>query len=207
MRIEHWLFACVIGGSIAAPVCGAQVPPSSSSVAEPAPEAEQVVAAVLPLPMEFRESARVLGYRPGSPRLVVLRDGKGAFTCLATDPAASRFHVACYHRSLEPFMARGRALRAAGVKGGEVDSVRFREVRAGRLTLPRQAAALYSLTGAANSFDPVTGSAPTARALHVVYMPGATAESTGLSARPAEGTPWIMFPGTPKAHIMFVPRM
>jgi len=46
-----------------------------------------------------------------------------------------------------------------------------------------------------------------ARPLIVIYIPGATETSTGLSAKPAEGTPWIMFPGTPKAHIMFVPRM
>jgi len=38
-------------------------------------------------------------------------------------------------------------------------------------------------------------------------MPGATTASTGLSAKPAEGTPWIMFPGTPKAHIMLTPKM
>ena len=52
---------------------------------------------------------------------------------------------------LEPFMARGRALRASGVTGDRVDRVRFREARAGRLALPRQPAALYSLTGTAGS--------------------------------------------------------
>ena len=29
----------------------------------------------------------------------------------------------------------------------------------------------------------------------------------GLSTTPVEGAPWIMHPGTPKAHIMFAPRM
>jgi hypothetical protein len=37
------------------------------------------------------------------------------FTCLASDPAVARFHVACYHHSLEPFMACGRALREQGI--------------------------------------------------------------------------------------------
>src|SRR5690349_24727504 len=101
-------------------------------------EARQVASAVLPLPAEFREQARVLGYRAGSAGLVVLREGKGPFTCLASDPAATRFHVACYHESLEPFMARGRALRAAGTTGARVDSVRFAEVRSGRLVMPHQ---------------------------------------------------------------------
>jgi hypothetical protein len=173
----------------------------------PAPDAEQITAAVLPLPTEFRESARVLGYHADAHKLVELRAGSGPFTCLAADPANKGFHVACYHKSLEPFMARGRELRAGGVKGDQVDSARFAEVRKGKLKMPTQAASLYSLTGAAGSFNASTGTTTGARALFVVYMPGATTATTGLSAKPAEGTPWIMFPGTPKAHIMFVPKM
>lgn len=169
--------------------------------------AQQIAAAVLPLPLEFRAGATVLGYHAGSPALVPLRTGTGAFTCLASNPALSRFHVACYHNSLEPFMARGRALRAAGTKDDQVDSVRFREVRARRLKVPRQPAALYSITGPVGSYDSTTGKTNGARSLYVVYIPFATAESTGISAQPAQGTPWIMFPGTPKAHIMFVPSM
>ena len=173
----------------------------------PAPDAEQITAAVLPLPMEFRQSARVLGYRPFEHKLVELRAGTGPFTCLATDPANKGFHVACYHKSLEPFMARGRELRANGVKGDQVDSARFAEVRTGKLTMPTQAASLYSLTGPAGAFNASTGTTTGARSLFVVYMPGATTATTGISAKPAEGTPWIMYPGTPKAHIMFVPKM
>lgn len=162
---------------------------------------------MLPLPADFRESARVLGYRAGATGLVRLRDGAGPFTCLASNPANKGFHVACYHASLEPFMARGRALRASGVTGDNVDSARFAEVRTGKLRMPAQPAALYSLTGPAGSFNASTGTTTGAQALFVVYMAGATTASTGLSAKPAEGTPWIMYPGTPKAHIMFVPRM
>jgi hypothetical protein len=179
---------------------------AASASAAPLTAAQQIAAAVLPLPAEFRAGARVLGYRAGSTGLVTLRQGIGPFTCLAADPAAPRFHVACYHQSLEPFMARGRALRAEGVKGERVDTVRFAEVKRGRLAMPKQAA-LYSLTGPKESYDAATGAVAGARQLVVIYMPGATAASTGLSTKPAQGTPWIMFPGTPKAHIMLVPKM
>ena len=168
------------------------------------PAAQQIAAAVLPLPTEFRANASVLGYGADG-KLTTLRAGSGPFTCLASDPKAERFHVACYHRSMEPFMARGRELRASGVTGERVDTARFAEVRAGKLKMPNAPAALYSLTGGA--FDPAKGTAPGARALYVIYIPGSTAESTGIPARPSEGTPWIMFPGTPKAHVMFVPTM
>lgn len=185
---------------------GAQGSSSSASAAS-LTEAQQIASAVLPLPAEFRADARVLGYRDGGRRLVSLRNGGGSFVCLASDPVAERFHVACYHRSLEPFMARGRSLRAAGVKGDQVDTARFAEIRKGRLAMPKQPAALYSLTGPVGSYDATTNSVSGARALNVIYIAGATSASTGLSVAPTQGTPWLMFPGTPKAHIMLVPKM
>jgi hypothetical protein len=194
----------LIGLGISAAPLGAQA--TSASVVVP-PAAEQIAAAVLPLPAQFRADATVLGYRAGSPRLVTLRDAKGAFVCLASDPAADGFHVACYHRSLEPFMARGRVLRAAGVKDDRVDSTRFAEVRAGTLAMPSHPAALYQLFGPRGAYDSKSGTAPQARSLFVVYLPGATAASTGLSTQPAPDAPWLMLPGTPKAHIMFQPKM
>jgi hypothetical protein len=202
MRIGRWL----IGLGVTPVALLAQTAKAPS--ADPPPAAQQITAAVLPLPPDFREHARVLGYRAGSKGLVTLRDGTGPFTCLASDPAGTQFHVACYHQSLEPFMARGRALRAQGVTGDKVDTVRFAEIKAKKLAMPTQAAALYSLTGPLGSFDPATGKVPASiRPLSVIYIAGATPASTGLSDKPVVGAPWIMFPGTPKAHIMLVPKM
>lgn len=159
----------------------------------PKPAADQIAAAVQPLPEEFRATATVLGYEAGKAGLTQLRAGTGAFICLADDPADERVHVACYHSSLEAFMARGRELRASGITGPRVDSARFAEINSGRLAMPKQPATLYSMTGE--------------RRLYVVYIPFATSESTGLPKSPSGNMPWIMFPGTPKAHIMFTPTM
>jgi hypothetical protein len=104
-------------------------------------------------------------------------------------------------------MARGRALRASGVTGEQVDTVRFREIREGTLTMPTGPAALHSLSGPAGSWNADSNTVTGGRALYVVYIPFATPESTGIPAVPAPNQPWLMFPGTPKAHIMFVPRM
>lgn len=165
----------------------------------PTPE-QQVAAAVLPLPKELREGATVMGYRTGK-KLETLREGKNGMICLALFAVEPDFHVACYHRGMEPFMARGRALREQGVKDPQVDSVRFREVRDGTLPMPKQAA-MYQLFGKKGSWDAATGKVTDANALLVVYMPNATPESTGLSPVPVKVGPWIMYPGTPKAHIM-----
>jgi hypothetical protein len=164
--------------------------------------AQQIAVAVQAAPAELRDGAAVLGYNDAK-KLVTLREGKNDMVCLADDPNVERFQVACYHKSLEPFMARGRALRAEGVKDPQRDSVRFKEIQSGKLKMPSTPSALYTLNGTANSYDPATGKVTGANWLYVVYIPGATAASTGLSEKPATGVPWIMFPGTPKAHIMF----
>jgi hypothetical protein len=167
-------------------------------------EGSEIEAAVSPLPPEYRAGATVI--RPDSTGGArVIRDGKGEMICLAPDPAATEFHAACYHRSLEPFMARGRELRAAGVRGAEVDSVRFREVRDGTLPMPKEPAALYQYFG--GHYDPGKQAVVGAQSLYVVYIPFATGASTGLSEKPSETGPWIMFPGTPKAHLMMAGRM
>lgn len=183
---------------------------SAQQVAPPAimSSAAQIASAVAPLPQEFRDGATVLGYAAGTKGLTQLRAGTGPFVCLADDPTDQRFHVACYVNTLEAFMARGRALRESGVKGPGVDSVRFAEINSGKLNMPKSPAALYSLTLKPEEVNVESGAVPaTAKPLYVVYIPFATSESTGLPKTPAAGMPWIMFPGSPKAHIMFVPTM
>lgn len=179
--------------------------PAVARAQAPAPpsDAVQIAAAVQALPNEYRATAKVLGYHAGSDKLVTLREGK-TFTCLANNPSNKNFHVACYHQSLEPFMARGRELRAQGVKDPQVDTVRFAEIKAGKLPMPNQAG-MYQIFG--GKVDPATGDVSGAQALFVMYLPNATAASTGLSDKPQQSGPWIMFPGTPKAHIMLNPKM
>ncbi len=164
------------------------------------PESQQIAAAVLALPASLRDGAGVMGYRTAG-TLEVLRPAKNGMQCLANDPAGEGFHVACYATSMEPFMARGRALRAGGTKGTQVDTVRFAEVRSGKLRMPSTPASLYTLTGPKGDFDPTTGTAPKSKPLYVLYMPGATTANTGLPTAPGKG-PWLMYPGTPKAHMM-----
>jgi hypothetical protein len=164
----------------------------------------QVAAAVLPLPEEFRGTATVLSTL--SYPAIVLRQGTGPMICLADDPREARFHAACYHKDLEPFMARGRELRASGVAADSVNPIRNAEVESGKLPMPKQGA-LWQLFAAADSMDWSTLTPRGARSLYVVYLPGATTESTGIPATAPPGVPWLMFPGTPRAHIMFVPTM
>lgn len=169
--------------------------------------AQQIRSAVLPMPEPLRAGATVLGYRTADGPLVELRKGTNGMICLADDPKIAAFHVACYHESMEPFMARGRELRANGVTGEQVDTVRYKEVAEGKIKMPTLPAALWQISGPAGSYDAVANEVKGARPLYVVYIPFATTQTTGIPSIPSQDQPWLMFPGTPKAHIMFVPRM
>lgn len=167
------------------------------------PSAEvQIAAAVLAAPPELRDGAAVLGYNPEG-KLVPLREGQNELICLASDPNKKTFSVACYHRDLEPFMARGRELLAQGVTGPKRNEVRFKEIEGGKLSMSREPRTLYVLTG--TSFDAGTRKVQDEYLRWVIYVPFATPQSTGLSTKPSEGAPWLMSPGTAGAHIMINP--
>jgi hypothetical protein len=168
----------------------------------PTPEA-QIAGAVSAVPEALRAGAGVLGYR-NYHKLEVLRPATNEMICLADDPSEARWHVACYHKDLEPFMARGRELAATGASRGVIDSTRLAEIQAGTLKMPDGPRMLYNLYAPADSVDAATGLARNPAGLQVVYIPYATPESTGLSARPGGGLPWLMYPGKPWAHIMIM---
>jgi len=162
----------------------------------------QIAAAVLAAPAELREGAAVLGYNPQG-ELVRLREGKNELICLASDPGKTSFSVACYHRDLEPYMARGRELVAQKITGPKRNEIRWKEVADGKLAMPREPRTLYVLTG--SGYDTSTGKVTDAYLRWVIYVPFATPESTGLSTKPSDSAPWLMSPGTAGAHIMINP--
>ena len=186
---------------VAASHLEAQEPAGASRLAAVHSANYQIAAAVTPLPEEMRAGATVIGYTAVGKPVVTLREGRNDMICLLPDPTGPAFHAACYHKSMEPFMARGRALRASGVSGGQVDTIRFAEVKSGKLKMPTQPAMLYQIFG--GTFDSVSAKASGGNSLYVTYIPFATAQTTGISANPSRTSPWIMFPGTPKAHIMY----
>jgi hypothetical protein len=163
----------------------------------------QIAGAVQAAPADQRDTATVIGFDPQG-RHTTLRKGTGNLVCLADNPAEEKFSVACYHKDLEPFMARGRELAAAGTKGrGPAEDVRYKEVQAGTLKMPKEPTLLTIVQGSA--FDAAAGTVTDAYTRWVIYTPYATPESTGLPTTPGPGAPWLMFPGTPGAHIMISP--
>jgi hypothetical protein len=168
-----------------------------------APPEEQIASAVLAAPEDRRAGAGVLGY-DAQGKLVTLRKGANDLICLADKPGDTRFSVACYHKDLEPFMARGRELEAQGISGGaRNENYRWKEVKEGKLPMPREPRMTYVLSG--KGFDAATGTVINGSLRWVIYVPFATGESLGLPTKPKKGEPWLMDAGTAGAHIMLSP--
>lgn len=166
------------------------------------PPATQMAGAVLAAPEDRRAGAKVLGW-DASGKFVTLREGTNELICVADNPKIDGFNVACYHKDLDPFMARGRELTAQGITDDKQrDAMRFKEVDEKKLSIPKDAF-LTVLTG--KSFDAATGQVAEAYTRWVVYVPYATAATTGLPVKPMPGGPWLMDPGTAGAHIMISP--
>ena len=183
---------CVLGLLAASLVAAAEAP---------APEV-QIAAAVLAAPAELRDGAAVLGYNAQG-EVVKLREGKNELICLASDPTKTAFSVACYHKDLEPYMARGRDLVAQKITGSKRNDIRWKEIAEGKLSMPREPRTLYVLTG--TGYDASSGKVADAYLRWVIYVPYATPASTGLSTQPSDNAPWLMSPGTAGAHIMINP--
>ncbi len=164
---------------------------------------EQIAATSLAAPEELRAGAAVLGYGVDG-KLTELRKGTNEMVCLASDPKAARFSAACYHKDLEPYMARGRELAAQGIAGGARNQEhRWKEIKEGKLKMPKEPRMLYVLSG--KGYDAASGKVTDGVVRWVIYVPYATAESTGLSTKSKRGEPWLMDAGTPGAHIMITP--
>ncbi len=171
-----------------------------SSAAQAPSEEWMIAAAVLAAPAEWRANAEVRMWNEAA-ELVTIRPGSGVI-CIADRPGDDVFQASCYHESLEPFMARGRELTAAGIEGMERQEQRWAEADAGTLEMPETAAMVFNLSFPNEDFDPVTTDPATGGRLHAIYLPYMTPENTGLPVVPTGPEPWLMFPGTASSHIM-----
>ena len=154
---------------------------------------DQITETVRALPDALRDEAAVIGYNQTGER-IELRKGTNDMICWADDPnfrhASSRIYVVCFPKSLEPYMTRIRELKSQGVSN-VYDSVAS-EIELSKIDMPKLAVR-YTLRGHSPE-----GALP----LTVIHVPYATTESTGFSSEIDNFRPWLMWAGTPHAHIM-----
>ena len=176
-----------------------------SQAADTPSAVDQIAGATLAAPEEWRDGAEVKGLND-SGKLVTLRAGTNHLVCHTDDPSREGFAVACFHKDRSAYQARKWELRAQGVRGKASNAVLTKEVEDGKLAMRREPYTVHLLSG--SSFTASNGEVADALRVWIIATPYATSESLGLASEiAAPGVPWIMYAGTPGAHIMNSPRM
>jgi hypothetical protein len=168
--------------------------PKASTITDEAPD--EVTQATLPLPEDLRAGATVYKYDPKTGDRIVLRKGTGVLECM---PRGEDGFTWCYHNVSAPRRDMSARLRAQGKTDKEIQAAIAEATKNGTLKPTPFGTMSYRMYGKRDRIQ----------LLWVLSVPGATPESIGVTTASARedalelrGTPWLMLPGTPGAHIM-----
>ena len=163
---------------------------ASCSIAAAASDAQLIAEATSPLPKHLQSEARVVWVgADGSER--VLQEGSNGFICFPDAPEAG-FGVACVDEGVLKYLGQVPGLTLDRESTSKRLALIDAGIKNGSITPPVPGSRGYVLSGPDGE---------NARLTLAIFLPGATAESTGLSTERSDGT-WLMCPGTPDAHIM-----
>jgi hypothetical protein len=179
--------------------------PSALQAQTPVPSpAEQMAAAVLPLPSVFRAGAGVRGYTSNLV-MVTLREGSNGMVCTADRPGDEVFDVRCYEKDFLKIIDRWREVAAGGLSDTAVDRRLDQEIKDGRLHLPDHPTAGYRMLGPIRDYDARTNVATgVIERWQSIHFPYRTAAELGLPTEQEGTMPFVMASGTWWSHVMIV---
>ena len=157
---------------------------------------ELIAEAVRPLPEDLRANATVYRYDPESGDRIVLRQGSNQVECRPKDEEGFTRCTPTANASRSDMSAK---LRAQGMSDEDINAT-LETAEARGLVNPRIFGSMsYRL------FD----ESDRIQLLWIISVPNATPEQLGMptgaqrdNALAGRGTPWMMNPGTPGAHLM-----
>ena len=155
---------------------------------------QQIRESLRALPESLRDGAEVVGYNESGER-ATLKKGSNGMTCWADDPRPNPntdapYYVVCFPESLKPLFHRIRELKEGKV--ADRGKILNAEIKSGKIPMP-DLAVRYTLRGEAFV---------EALPLTVIHVPNRKAEGTGFSTEIDHFRPWLMWEGSPLAHIM-----
>jgi hypothetical protein len=178
--------------------------PAFSQTYQVPPAAQQIAAAVLPLPEVMRKQAAVLGYAPDM-SFTTLRPGSNGMVCMTSPPGSDQFDVRCYHECFMPVVRRLRELTESNASQEEIYRLIDADLKSKKLSIPDHPTAGYRMLGPISAYDPRTNTvSKEVESWQSVHFPYKTADEIGL---PEEGQvprtmPYVMSSGTFWSHVM-----
>lgn len=166
--------------------------------------AEQIAAAVLPLPEALRSGAGVRGFSPTMER-VTLRAASNSIVCSADRPGDAAFDVRCYNAEFLVVIDFSRSLYQGGLSDSAVEARIKAAIDSGRLNMPDQPTAGYRMLGPIAGYDARTNSASAdIDKWQSVHFPYRCAEEVGFPISEEGTMPYVMASGTWWSHVMIV---
>lgn len=170
----------------------------------PVSSAEQIAAALLPLPEAMRADAGVRVFT-ASGAMVPLRPSRNGMMCTVVRPGSDEFDVRCYAEEFLKVMDRARELSRAERDTLLAQRRLDEEIRSGRLRLPDHPTAGYRMLGPIKGYDPRTNSVTAEiEKWQSVHFPYKTAAELHLPTEPNGTMPFVMASGTWWSHVMIV---
>ena len=159
-------------------------------------QAQIIAKAVSPLPEDLRAEATVYTYDESTGERITLKEGSNHVECRPTDAEGFTRCNPIYLRGRNDLTAK---LRAQGLEGDALNAALQQAEDEGRIAPRRFGTLSY------RRFD----TPDRIQYLFVISLPNATPEELGMPTGPqrnnalaGRGTPWMMRPGTPGAHLM-----
>jgi hypothetical protein len=157
---------------------------------------DPIAQATLPLPEDVRAGATVYTYDKATGARKVLREGTNAVECM---PKGDDGFTWCYSKATAARRDFQAKLRAEKKTDKEIEAAMAEATAAGTIKPTPFGTWSYRLYGKKDRIQ----------LLWVMSVPNATPESIGVSegsqrdeALKGQGMPWLMLPGTERAHIM-----
>jgi hypothetical protein len=158
--------------------------------------ADPITQATLPLPEDLRAGATVYEYDKATGARKTLRQGTNFVECM---PRGDDGFTWCYNKVTAPSRDLRAKLRAEKKTDKEIEAAVTAATAAGTIKPTPFGTMSYRLYGKKDRIQ----------LLWVMSVPNATPESIGVSegsqrdeALKGQGVPWLMLPGTDRAHIM-----
>lgn len=177
---------------------------SVAAEAQTSNSARPVEAAALPLPEHLRSGAAVVRQADDG-ATTVLKKGTNGMVCVdATEK--DTFLAYCYTEAVFAVFRRAAELSkqlGSSDMGMAVSDAIEKEIKAGKLTLPRETTVGFAMMGPIRGYNPATNTVNSdIKAWQTIMVPYATGATLGLPEKPSKGMPWVMHPGMWMAHIM-----
>jgi hypothetical protein len=202
MRTKGWLFVRFLAGVVS--LFGITTLVCIAAEGQTPDTATLIAAGTLPLPEHLRAGATVVTQTNGGAS-TVLKKGANGMVCTNAS-TRDTYSAYCFSEPVFALFQRAaelsKQLSVPDTSKPVTDAVE-KEIKGGKLALPRETTVGFALSGPMTGYNPATNTVTGyIKSWQMIMVPFATGKTLDLPEQSSKGMPWVMAAGTWMAHIM-----